>query len=166
MWADGPLRHHGRFVEVGDALAEPKPVQRGGPPVLVGNARPPVLRRAALVADGWHPIMQPLDALADGVATVRRLWRQAGRADDPVFSYSGIFGHVTERPVDGADRPLLVGSPDQVVGDVTAMAGLGFTSVVFRFGTADSSNAEVLDQVELVAERVLPAVRGIPVTRA
>jgi alkanesulfonate monooxygenase SsuD/methylene tetrahydromethanopterin reductase-like flavin-dependent oxidoreductase (luciferase family) len=163
MWAQGPLRHQGRYVQVGDARAEPKPVQAGGPPVLVGNARPPVLRRAALVADGWHPIMQPLEALAAGVARVRALWHEAGRAGAPVFSYSGIFGHVTERPVDGADRPLLVGAPEQVIGDVAALAGLGFTSVVFRFGTADSSNAEVLDQVDLVAERVLPAVRENPV---
>jgi hypothetical protein len=41
------------------------------------------------------------------------------------------------------------------------MAALGFSSVVFRFGTAEASNAEVLDQVDLVAEHVLPHVSAI-----
>jgi probable F420-dependent oxidoreductase len=166
MWAPGPLHHHGRFVQVDDALSEPKPVQPGGPPVLVGNARPPVLRRAARLADGWHPIMQPLDGLADGVGTIRTAWAAAGRAGAPVFSYSGIFGHVTERATDGSDRPLLVGSPAQVLDDIAALAAIGFASVVFRFGTADSSNAQVLDQVDLVAEQVLPHTRALRVTVA
>jgi probable F420-dependent oxidoreductase len=161
MWADGPLRHHGRFVAIDDALAEPKPTQPGGPPVLVGNAAAPVLRRAAHLADGWHPIMQPLDALAAGAAAIRSWWTDAGRPGAPLLSYSGIFGHVSERAIDGSDRPLLVGSPDQVLGDIGALAALGFSSVVFRFGTAESSNAEVLDQVDLVAERVLPHTTGI-----
>jgi probable F420-dependent oxidoreductase len=163
MWADGPLRHHGRFVQIDDALAEPKPLQPQGPPVLVGNAAAPVLRRAATVADGWHPIMLPMAALADGVATVRKGWAEAGRPGAPIFSYSGIFGHVTEQPVDGADRPLLVGSPAQVLDDIAGLAAIGFSSVVFRFGTADSTNAEVLDQVDLVAEQVLPHTRSLRV---
>ncbi len=163
MWGDGPLRHHGRFVQIDDAFAEPKPVQPQGPPVLVGNTKAPVLRRAATLADGWHPIMLPLAALADGVARVRTIWAEAGRPGAPVFSYSGIFGHVTERAVDSADRPLLVGSPAQVLDDVAALAALGFSSVVFRPGTADATNAEVLDQVDVVAKQVLPHTRALRV---
>ncbi len=163
MWADGRLRHQGRFVQIDDALSEPKPAQPQGPPVLVGNARAPVLRRAATLADGWHPIMLPMAALTDGVATVRRAWAEAGRAGAPIFSYSGIFGHVTTRPVDGVDRPLLVGSPAQVLDDIAGLAAIGFASVVFRFGTAESTNAQVLDQVDLVAEQVLPHTRSLSV---
>jgi probable F420-dependent oxidoreductase len=165
MWAEGPLRHHGRFVQIDDALSEPKPTQPGGPPVLVGNAKAPVLRRAARLADGWHPIMLPLDGLADGVATIRKAWQEAGRPGAPLFSYSGIFGHVTERAVDGSDRPLLVGSPAQVLDDIAALAAIGFSSMVFRFGTAEATNAEVLDQVDLVADHVLPHTRGLRVAR-
>jgi probable F420-dependent oxidoreductase len=54
-WHGGRFSWTGEFFEFRDITFSPTPVQKPRPPVWVGGQTPPALRRAARVADSWHP---------------------------------------------------------------------------------------------------------------
>jgi probable F420-dependent oxidoreductase len=54
-WADEVASFHGDFVDFTDAVSLPHPLQRPGPPILVGGDGPGPLRRVARYGDGWYP---------------------------------------------------------------------------------------------------------------
>ncbi|MBV8951054.1 MAG: LLM class F420-dependent oxidoreductase [Actinobacteria bacterium] len=57
LWADDVASFDGEFVRFEPSWSWPKPVQRPGPPVLIGGAAGPKLFAAiADYADGWIPI--------------------------------------------------------------------------------------------------------------
>jgi len=57
LWADGEAEFHGRYVDFDPCWSWPVPVQRPGPPVLVGGGGGPrTLAEVAAWADGWLPI--------------------------------------------------------------------------------------------------------------
>src|SRR5690606_28365630 len=53
LWTRQVVEHAGEFYRVPPMRAEPKPVQRPHPPILLGGSAPPALRRAGRIADGW-----------------------------------------------------------------------------------------------------------------
>lgn len=54
LWSMDSPRYHGQFVSFEDIQAYPRPVQRPGPPIVVGGEAPAVLRRAVTMAEGWY----------------------------------------------------------------------------------------------------------------
>lgn len=155
-WAEGPLTHRGRFFRIEGALAEPKPIQRPGPPVWIGGHSAPALDRAARLGDGWHPIGIGLDAYRAGRDRIAERVAHLGRPL-PTLSYSAVFGSVLSHDA-RPDRPLLSGSPAQVVDDLAALAGLGVTNVVLRLGLPGVDSADVVAQLDIVAAEELPAL--------
>jgi probable F420-dependent oxidoreductase len=55
LWTQERANYKGRFYELVDAIAEPKPVQKPHPPILVGGAFPYGARRALSYGNGWMP---------------------------------------------------------------------------------------------------------------
>ena len=57
LWAEEAAEYHGEFVDFSPSWSWPKPVQRPGPPVLIGGgAGPKLFDHIAEYADGWLPI--------------------------------------------------------------------------------------------------------------
>src|SRR3989442_11262388 len=54
VWTKPRATYKGRFYELNDAIAEPKPVQRPHPPIWIGSKGERMLRLTARHADGWH----------------------------------------------------------------------------------------------------------------
>jgi probable F420-dependent oxidoreductase len=54
-WAGGEVGHDGEYFSFRHAALEPVPVQRPHPPLWVGGQSGAALRRAARIADVWHP---------------------------------------------------------------------------------------------------------------
>jgi len=59
LFGEGPFSFTGRHFQIHDLDGRPKPIQRPGPPILVGGGRPRMLAVAARVADivGVHVIL-------------------------------------------------------------------------------------------------------------
>lgn len=78
LWTEEQAEFHGEFVDFSPSWSWPKPVQPGGPPVLLGGAPGPKLFAAiAEYCDGWMPIggagvREALPALAEACARVGR----------------------------------------------------------------------------------------------
>jgi len=54
LWRAPKPVFSGRFVHFGDINAQPRPVQAGGPPVIVGGTSPGALKRAVQRGQGWY----------------------------------------------------------------------------------------------------------------
>jgi probable F420-dependent oxidoreductase len=83
LWTQDPVEFAGEFYVVPRSHVGPPPVQRPHPPVLLGGAAAPALRRAGRLAEGW--IASSTHDLADlgaSIETVRAGAREAGRDPD------------------------------------------------------------------------------------
>ncbi|MDX1382255.1 MAG: LLM class F420-dependent oxidoreductase [Thermoanaerobaculia bacterium] len=56
LWTEERAGFAGEHFAFEDVISSPKPLQRPHPPIVVGGNRPPALRRAARLGDGWHPL--------------------------------------------------------------------------------------------------------------
>ena len=68
-----------KLVQFPAVRCEPKPVQLGGPPILLGGHGPKALERVARSYDGWCPIVVEPQSFAEAVTILRQLTREAGR---------------------------------------------------------------------------------------
>ena len=148
-------------------------------PLWVGGNNPKALRRAALLGDGWHPLWLAPEQYAAARRTILAIRSDAGRAEPFTFSFSARF----TRFADGADgwpapaprapvgsefryapepwiavdgRPGLVGTPDDLISDLRALADAGVDHVTLRFGTRDVA------PLERFARDVMPAFTDPP----
>jgi probable F420-dependent oxidoreductase len=109
LWTQpGPVEHHGRFVDFAGVDAYPRPVQPGGPRLVVGGHTPGAFRRAVAHGHGWYGFaLAPDDArvCAEGLrSAASEVERPAelgdleisvtprGRLDGPVVEAFGAAG--------------------------------------------------------------------------
>ncbi|WP_249416166.1 TIGR03619 family F420-dependent LLM class oxidoreductase [Streptomyces sp. TS71-3] len=124
-------------------------------PVWVGGNSAAGRRRAVRFGDAWHPINLPLDGLRHGLDALRQA---ADQEDRPMPAFAPRLAlRITDRPVDGADRPAGTGTEDQVRDDLVELTRLGAESIVFDTFTGDM--AEIADPQP--AWRQLRAIAGL-----
>ncbi len=82
IWTEDEAEFHGKYVDFDPVWSWPKPVQAGGPPVLVGGETVHTLRRVARYADGWLPrAVQPEKVFA-GIEQLKQVADEEGRNFD------------------------------------------------------------------------------------
>jgi F420-dependent oxidoreductase-like protein len=172
LWStpDGErFSYEGKHYHLLDAPALPKPVQRPGPPIIVGGRGPhrtPEL--AARFADEFN---MPFKTVAETGAAFERVRAAAelyGRHPARALTLSaGVVAAIGRSDAEAARRaaPLhvpsalppedpVIGSPDRLVQRLGELAEVGATRVHLR--VIDMAD---LDHVDLIAAEVLPQVR-------
>ncbi len=167
LWGTAPgdtYSFSGRHFTLTDSPALPKPLQAPRPPIIVGGAgarRTP--RLAARFADEFNVPFHSVEATAAQFDRVRAACEAAGR--DPasmVLSAAqtivcGADDAAVARGLEaiGRDREGvgLVGTPTQIVDQVTSWARLGVSRLYLQFLDIDD-----LVQLELIGEEVGPRV--------
>lgn len=166
------FNHSGAHYQLVDAPALPRPVQRPGPPVIVGGRGPkrtPEL--AARYADEFNMPFTSVTQTAVAYERVREACDAAGRADSgrqPLVLSAGVVVAVGRTDAEARRRaaPLhrpsalppedpVVGSPAQLVDRIGEFATIGATRVHLRLIDLDD-----LDHLELIATDVLPQLDG------
>ena len=79
LWTEERASFAGEFFTFDDIISSPKPLQKPHPPIVVGGNRPPALRRAARLGDGWHPMNVSPDGVRRRLETVRAEAKKAQR---------------------------------------------------------------------------------------
>jgi len=80
LWSGGPVSFRSETVSFDDLICLPRPLQSGGPPLWFGVAATgPNAARIAELGAGWLPIESEPEAIARGVALLRRAFERAGR---------------------------------------------------------------------------------------
>lgn len=116
IWTDDEPQYHGKFVDLPPMWCWPKPVQVGGPPVLMGAYSKYVPARIAEYCDGWMPIEGLIEDIPAALSDIRAAMQARGR--DPskldvtvlaeVRAQRGLDPQRLERMIaTGANRVLL-----------------------------------------------------------
>ena len=127
-WGPDPAEFQGRVYTVPRSNIRPKPVQPGGPPILLGSFAPKAVERAARIADGLNPIALSYDFLAGALGRFRAAAEAAGRGRLLVMARANV--PVTAEPL-GDDRRFLGGSPEQIADDLKRVEELDVDQVFF-----------------------------------
>jgi probable F420-dependent oxidoreductase len=111
LWTDDVSEFHGEHVNLEPSLAWPKPVQSGGPQVLIGGGWGPKLFDAITdYADGWMPVTAR-SSIAERASGLRERWERAGR--DPTTLQICVMGAtddpkgIHELAAEGVQRAML-----------------------------------------------------------
>ena len=142
LWTEERTSFDGRFYELTDAVANPKPLQKPYPPIWIGGSGEQLtLRVVAEHADVWNAI-GPVDELVRKASVLARHCEDIGR--DP----AEIRRSVQPR-FDASD-------PAAMVDQLHAYCEAGFTeNIVYVPPGGDPVRA-----AEIAAERVLPEFAG------
>jgi alkanesulfonate monooxygenase SsuD/methylene tetrahydromethanopterin reductase-like flavin-dependent oxidoreductase (luciferase family) len=141
LWRDGTLSYHGKFYDFEGLVSEPRPVQAGGPPILIGGTTERAKERAGRIGDGWHALGSHEQMLTDGFAEVLRSAREAGRRDDDVILSTSIG---------------LPPDAEHALRRLTRLATAGVSQVVVNVA---GGAADAIAAIEMLATRVLPEVK-------
>ena len=111
IWTKEVAEYHGKFVNFDPLWCWPKPVQAGGPPVLMGASSKWVPKRVAEYCDGWFPIDVgggASEELAKGIEAIRLEAARLGRAmSDFDFTVLTAFETARSDALEGRIRELL-----------------------------------------------------------
>jgi probable F420-dependent oxidoreductase len=134
LWAGRVSEFHGEHYTIPAGRVAPVPVQRPGPPVLLGGMAPRALRRVGQLGDGWLTSSRTdLSRIGEGIAVVRQAAEEAGR--DPALIRVICRGVVRwGAPVtvpEGGGRLPLSGSFEDIRADTQQLAERGVTEIFY-----------------------------------
>ena len=171
LWAtEGGFSYVGKHYQVTDSPGLPKPIQRPGPPIIVGGGGPKrTPRLAATYAAEFNAAFRSLD-------DTRIAFRRAGEACDKIgrerstltLSSASVvccgesIGDIERRAksigreVEDLRANGLCGTPAEITAKLTEAAAIGVQRCYLQvLDLAD------LDHVRLIAADILPAVRSL-----
>ena len=149
IWRDNPVEFEGRYFRVPESVFDLKPVQKPRPPIYMAAYAPATMDRVARLADGWIPAGVPLGAMEQMFATIKQGAAEAGR--DPSSLKLIVVANIEFHPAPlGDDRPIFVGSAEQVEEDIVATRHLGAQEIVFNvlFSPDIGSTKDLLSRME------------------
>jgi len=145
-WGPDPVKFSGRFYKIPESQIGPKPVQPGGPPIIVGGRSPAAIERAARLADGINPVLFAWEPFEQVVAAFRSAAQAAGR--DPGKLQVVVRANVRPGQPAGEQRTPLTGPMEQVAEDLARLRGLGVNHVFWDMNFAGTSPDEQVRLLE------------------
>jgi probable F420-dependent oxidoreductase len=89
IWTEREASYQGEFVRFEKIWADPKPLQKPHPPVIVGGDGQRTFDRVVEFGDGWMPILRPHTSPVAKIPALRERLKAAGR--DPKSAPVSIF---------------------------------------------------------------------------
>jgi probable F420-dependent oxidoreductase len=131
LWGHGD-GFHGSSYEIPAGRQDPPPVQRPGPPILLGGMSRPAMNRAGRLADGWVTASSAdLSRIAEAAKIVQETAAAAGRGPLRIVCRAVVrAGEAVKSSVTG-ERVLLSGSYEQIRQDTAWLESCGVTEVFY-----------------------------------
>jgi probable F420-dependent oxidoreductase len=92
LFTEDNVSFNGRFTQLDRVTLQPKPIQKGGPPMWVAGRSEAAMRRAGELGDGYFPYLFSPEKFAEGLANARAYAEKAGR--DPAGIKGAIYQFV------------------------------------------------------------------------
>jgi probable F420-dependent oxidoreductase len=176
LWSEDKVEHAGRHFEFGPVTLAPKPVQPGGPPIIVGGRKTPSMRRAGQLGDGYISHMCSAETYASNLESIAGFAREAEREVTPFHAVAFLFtifdesyGNALDRAAkllqtiynvpfrDAAQKYCLLGRPEDCMKQLQRFIDAGCRHFVL---TPLMDSNEFLDQAE---SQILPGFRKLRV---
>jgi probable F420-dependent oxidoreductase len=164
-WADEVSSFEGEFYTVPPSRMAPKPVQKPGPPILLGGVAPTALRRAGRLAEGWMSRSATnLTTITDDIAVVHAAAAEAGKDPAAVrIVCRGVVRAGQEATDPNGERLRLSGSYAQIREDAAWLGEQGVTELFYDLnwdqliGSPDADPAAAAQRAEEILEALAPS---------
>lgn len=130
IWTTNPVEYRGKFYQVPKSYIGPKPVQKPHPPIYLAAFAPPALQRLATKADGWNPVMVPLDGMAQMFGSIQQMAKEAGRDPSTLKMIVRANLELSDKPL-ASERAIFSGTMEQIKEDVAGCQKIGAHEVFF-----------------------------------
>ncbi|MEM2143064.1 MAG: LLM class flavin-dependent oxidoreductase [Candidatus Thorarchaeota archaeon] len=175
LWTEHSVTFEGKYYQTLSASANPMPVRRPHPPIIVGGRSRAIMDVATDLADGWAPYLLDPDGLSVRIEYVKTRLRDIGRplgdseiiygadlcavSEDPqdVNRLCQVISYLSGIPVDML--PNIVGTPDQIIRRVETLCEVGVTSLLVGFVELPTMSLS-LDSIRLFGSDVIPSFRS------
>jgi probable F420-dependent oxidoreductase len=176
LWTQDSASYHGTYFQFRDVSMRPKPLQMGGPPIIIGGRSEAARQRAAKLGDGYMPYLFTPKQLADSLHAIEAEARRHGRQLDNfqatlyqfvyvADSYDEAFRQANTRlstnyhqPFDTlVDRYCVIGTPEACVARLQAYIDAGAQHLILVPTTAGAADFE--QQAQRLARDVMPHFR-------
>jgi len=153
LWTDSSAGFDGEFYQVPPGTQDPKPVQAGGPPILLGGMARPALERVGRVADGWVTSSRTdLSRIGELIDIVRQSAAAAGRDAAALrIVVRGVVRAGPGEPGPDGQRLPLSGSFEQIREDLAVLAARGVTEVFYDLNWDRQVGSPAADPVAATA---------------
>ncbi len=176
LWSGGQVDFEGRFNRFKTVRIDPPPAQPGGPPIWVGGRSEAALRRAARLGDGYVSYVFTPKRIRAALEVIHREAEAAGRALRN-FEVAHLF-FITVRPSyedaldqatailsarynqdfrEPARKYAILGPPADCAEQLRRFAEAGVQNLIL---SPIVPAGEMVDQFEILAGEVLPALRS------
>ncbi|WP_165367820.1 TIGR03619 family F420-dependent LLM class oxidoreductase [Phytoactinopolyspora endophytica] len=146
VWGPDPVSYEGAHYKIAPSQINPKPVQAGGPPIVVGASSPSSIRRTARMGLGLNPIWFGWDAIESTVRAFHEAARDTGHDPSVLPVVMRVNANPAAKPAEGGAAPD--GSPEQAAEALSRLEQIGVTEVFWQ------GDAEVDEQLELMSRLV------------
>lgn len=136
LWESEDPEFDGEFFSFSGVKFSPKPIQKPGPPILIGGASRAALRRVATLGDGWHPIRQSIADLKQNIATIHSLAEEAGRDPSEITVTVRTELDVLDSRSDGTESSM-IGTADHLRATIEQYEEIGVSELVLSVSTDD-----------------------------
>lgn len=131
LWSGDIAKLRGEYYEIPPGRQNPPPVQRPGPPVILGGMSRPAMERAGRIADGWVTASAAnLSKIAEYAKVVQDSAAAAGRAPARIIIRGVVRAGAEAKDPSGA-RLLLSGGYAQIREDVAWLESCGVTELFY-----------------------------------
>jgi len=141
IWTHDEAEFHGDFIDFDPIWCYPKPVQRGGPPILLGAGSRWAPKRIAEYCDGWIPVDGWGD-LGAGLEAIRIECEKIGRP----------FSDIEH----GVSASYELSTPDVGAERIAELIKMGFTRILLNLDPGASRDEQIksLEGLEAIVKEI------------
>jgi probable F420-dependent oxidoreductase len=130
LWTKDEASYEGEFIKFPPVRLFPKPVQKPGPPIVLGAHDPKyAIKRVARFGDGWCPANLTPEQARETLPQIKRLAQEAGRDPDSLEFSVFLLGQDGGPDIDTIKRYQEAGVSRLVVLSWAAASGSGIEAV-------------------------------------
>ena len=175
LWTEDHVNYQGKIFQLDDVTMLPKPVQPGGPPIIVSGRSEAAMRRAARLGDGYMPYLFTPERYTQSLRTIHAIAGEQNRDMSRFTPYLLVFTAVGETHEEAhrvaveklsqryhqpfehlVERYCALGTPPECVERLQRFVEAG----VRHFILSPLCDNETLGQhLEIYAQQILPQFR-------
>lgn len=148
-WGPDPVSFSGRFYNIPESEINPKPVQDGGPPIIIAAMKEAAVERAGRLGFGLNPLAPSWEAFEAALDSFRDAARKAGHDPKELPVIVRTNTAVGKEYVPEGEPPLS-GSHEKVLEDLQRMRELDVDEVFFdmnRYAIPIKEQFELLERL-------------------
>lgn len=158
LHANESPQFHGQYHKFSDAVFKPKPHRADGPPIWFGGNSDAALRRAAKLADGWHPVGVTLENYRASVQKIKSMLPHAKAFTFSLRIHVDMNGKTEPyRASSGEHRDVITGPVDRAISLIQGYRDAGMEHLVCYFG--DIELKLLKKKITEFADQVMPSFK-------